>query len=30
MDGGIIETFTVRPSGNVGQVVVGPDGEIVA
>ena len=30
MDETIMGAFTVRPSGNVGQVVLGPDGETVA
>ena len=30
MDDAIMGPFSVRPSGNVGQVVLGPDGETVA
>jgi hypothetical protein len=30
MDDATLGPFSVRPSGNVGQVVLGPDGEIVA
>jgi hypothetical protein len=30
MDDAALGPFSVRPSGNVGQVVLGPDGETVA
>jgi hypothetical protein len=30
MDDSIMEAFSVRPSGNIGQVVLGPDGTIIA
>lgn len=30
MDDTIMEAFSVRPSGNIGQVVLDPDGKIIA
>jgi len=30
MDDTLMEAFSVRPSGNIGQVVLGPDGRIIA
>lgn len=30
MDEGIMEAYSVRASGNIGQVVLGPDGKIIA
>ena len=30
MDNGIMEAFEVRVSGNIGQVVLDPDGEVIA
>ena len=30
MNDTIVEAFSVRPSGNIGQVVLDPDGKIIA